>query len=66
MAPPEFFPYGIYSVPEISTAGLTEEEVRARKIPCEVGVARFGETSRGHMGAIATPRTVVADHSRII
>src|SRR5207344_1694788 len=28
MAPPEFFPYGIYSVPEISTTGLTEEEVR--------------------------------------
>jgi pyruvate/2-oxoglutarate dehydrogenase complex dihydrolipoamide dehydrogenase (E3) component len=25
LAPPEFFPYGIYSVPEISTAGLTEE-----------------------------------------
>ena len=26
--PPEFFPYGIYSVPEISTVGMTEEEVR--------------------------------------
>ena len=49
MAPPEFFPYGIYSVPEISTAGLTEEEVRKRGIPYEVGVARFRETSRGHI-----------------
>jgi NAD(P) transhydrogenase len=49
MAPPEFFPYGIYSVPEISTAGLTEEEVRTRGIPYEVGVARFRETSRGHI-----------------
>ncbi len=49
MAPPEFFPYGIYSVPEISTAGLTEEEVRSRGIPYEVGVARFRETSRGHI-----------------
>ena len=27
-APPEFFPYGIYSVPEISTIGMTEEQVR--------------------------------------
>jgi len=49
MAPPEFFPYGIYSVPEISTTGLTEQEVRQRGIPYEVGVARFRETSRGHI-----------------
>ena len=47
--PPKFFPYGIYSVPEISTVGLTEEEVRARAIPYEVGTARFRETSRGHI-----------------
>ena len=49
LAPPEFFPYGIYSVPEISTTGLTEEEVRTRGIPYEVGIARFRETSRGHI-----------------
>jgi NAD(P) transhydrogenase len=49
MAPPEHFPYGIYSVPEISTTGLTEEEVRSRGIPYEVGIARFRETSRGHI-----------------
>ncbi|HEY0270880.1 MAG TPA: Si-specific NAD(P)(+) transhydrogenase [Sphingomonas sp.] len=47
--PPEFFPYGIYSVPEISTVGMTEEEVRARHIPYECGIARFRETSRGHI-----------------
>jgi NAD(P) transhydrogenase len=46
---PEFFPYGIYSVPEISTIGMTEEEVRTRAIPYECGVARFRETSRGHI-----------------
>jgi NAD(P) transhydrogenase len=48
-APPEFFPYGIYSVPEISTVGLTEEEARAQNIPYECGIARFRETSRGHI-----------------
>jgi NAD(P) transhydrogenase len=48
-APPEFFPYGIYSVPEISTVGMTEEEVREKAIPYECGVARFRETSRGHI-----------------
>jgi NAD(P) transhydrogenase len=46
---PKFFPYGIYAVPEISTIGLTEEEVRARGIHYECGVARFRETSRGHI-----------------
>lgn len=47
--PPEFFPYGIYSVPEISTCGMTEEEVSERGIPYECGIARFRETSRGHI-----------------
>jgi NAD(P) transhydrogenase len=46
---PEYFPYGIYSVPEISTVGMAEEEVRRRGIPYECGVARFRETSRGHI-----------------
>jgi NAD(P) transhydrogenase len=48
-APPEFFPYGIYAVPEISTVGRTEEEVKAQGIPYEVGIARFRETSRGQI-----------------
>ncbi len=46
---PAFFPYGIYAVPEISTIGMTEEEVRLRGIPFECGVARFRETSRGQI-----------------
>lgn len=46
---PQFFPYGIYAVPEISTVGLTEQEVRAQGIPYENGIARFRETSRGHI-----------------
>lgn len=44
-----WYPYGIYSVPEISTCGMSEEEMQARGIPYEVGVARFRETSRGHI-----------------
>jgi NAD(P) transhydrogenase len=48
-SPPEFFPYGIYAVPEISTVGLTETEVRERRIGYEVGIARFREISRGHI-----------------
>jgi NAD(P) transhydrogenase len=44
-----WFPYGIYSVPEMSTCGMSEEELQEREIPYEVGVARFRETSRGHI-----------------
>ena len=46
---PEHFPYGIYAVPEISTVGMSEQEVQQRGIHYEVGVARFRETSRGHI-----------------
>jgi len=47
--PPTYFPYGIYAVPEISTIGLTEEQAREQGIPYECGMARFRETSRGHI-----------------
>jgi NAD(P) transhydrogenase len=47
--PPEFFPYGIYSVPEMSTVGMTEEEIRERGIGYECGIAHLRETSRGHI-----------------
>lgn len=53
-APPEYFPYGIYSVPEISTVGMNEQEVAERGIPYECGVARFRETSRGHIMGLDT------------
>jgi NAD(P) transhydrogenase len=51
---PEFFPYGIYAVPEISTVGMSEEEVQRRGIPYECGIARFRETSRGHIMGLET------------
>ncbi len=47
--PPETFPYGIYAVPEISTVGQSEEQVRESGVAYECGVARFRETSRGHI-----------------
>jgi Pyruvate/2-oxoglutarate dehydrogenase complex, dihydrolipoamide dehydrogenase (E3) component, and related enzymes len=52
--PPQYFPYGIYAVPEISTCGLTEEEVQQRGIPYECGIAHFRETSRGHIMGLDT------------
>jgi NAD(P) transhydrogenase len=63
---PEFFPYGIYSVPEISTVGMSEEEVRKRGVPYECGVARFRETSRGHIMGLSTGmmKMIVAQEDR--
>jgi NAD(P) transhydrogenase len=46
---PQYFPYGVYAVPEISTVGMSEQEVRDKNIAYECGVARFRETSRGHI-----------------
>ena len=44
---PAFFPYGIYAVPEMSSVGMSEEEVIERKIPYEIGMVQLRETSRG-------------------
>jgi NAD(P) transhydrogenase len=42
-------PYGIYTVPEISMAGLTEEEVKELGIDYEVGRAFFSNNARGQI-----------------
>ena len=44
---PALFPYGIFSVPEISTCGKNEEELTEEGIPYEVGKAAYKEISRG-------------------
>jgi NAD(P) transhydrogenase len=46
---PQYFPYGVYAVPEISTVGMSEQEVRDKGINFECGIARMRETSRGHI-----------------
>ena len=46
---PELMPYGIYTIPEISMVGRTEEELTAAAIPYEIGVSRFRELAKGQM-----------------
>jgi NAD(P) transhydrogenase len=46
---PHLIPYGIYTIPEISMVGKTEQELTAEKVPYEVGVARFEELAKGQM-----------------
>ena len=42
-------PYGMYSIPEVSMVGKTEEELTRSATPYEVGLARYGETARGQI-----------------
>jgi NAD(P) transhydrogenase len=42
-------PYGIYTIPEISMAGMTEEEAKAANIPYEIGIGNYFETARGQI-----------------
>ncbi|MFN8489460.1 MAG: Si-specific NAD(P)(+) transhydrogenase [Caldilineaceae bacterium] len=49
MSVPALFPYGIYTIPEISTVGRNEEELTAQGIPYEVGKAQYREIARGQI-----------------
>ena len=42
-------PIGIYTIPEISYVGKTEEELTAAAIPYEIGVSRYKELARGQI-----------------
>jgi NAD(P) transhydrogenase len=42
-------PIGIYSIPEISFIGRTEEQLTKDNIPFEVGVSRYRELARGQI-----------------
>jgi NAD(P) transhydrogenase len=46
---PALFPYGIYSIPEISMVGQTEEELTEAGVPYEVGKAHYREIARGQI-----------------
>jgi len=43
------FPYGIYTIPEISMVGQTEEKLTAAKVPYEVGIAKYAELAKSMM-----------------
>jgi NAD(P) transhydrogenase len=45
----ELIPIGIYTIPEISYVGRTEEELTEAAIPYEVGVSRYRELARGQI-----------------
>jgi len=46
---PGLFPYGIYTIPEISTVGRNEEELTHDGVPYEIGKAQYREIARGQI-----------------
>jgi len=48
-AEPEFIPMGIYTVPEMSSVGLTETQAKERFGGCLVGRANYSEVARGQI-----------------
>ena len=53
------YPYGIYTIPEISFIGETEEQLTNEDVPYEVGVAYYREIARGQIGGDTTGRLKV-------
>jgi NAD(P) transhydrogenase len=47
--PAKNMPYGLFTIPEISTVGKSEEELTLERVPYEVGVAHYSEIARGHI-----------------
>jgi len=46
---PATYPYGIYTIPEISFTGKTEEQLTDEDVPYEVGVAYYRDSARGQI-----------------
>jgi NAD(P) transhydrogenase len=46
---PAGYPYGIYTIPQISFIGKTEEQLTDDDVPYEVGVAYYREIARGQI-----------------
>jgi len=59
---PANYPYGIYSIPEISFIGKTEEQLTDEDVPYEVGVAYYREIARGQIRGDTTGRLKIIFH----
>jgi NAD(P) transhydrogenase len=59
---PAAYPYGIYTIPEISFIGKTEEQLTDEDVPYEVGVAYYREIARGQIRGDTTGRLKIMFH----
>ncbi len=59
---PANYPYGIYTIPEISFVGKTEQQLTEEDVPYEVGVAYYREIARGQIRGDTTGRLKLIFH----
>ena len=59
---PASYPYGIYTIPEISFIGKTEEQLTEEDVPYEVGIAYYREIARGQIMGDTTGRLKLIFH----
>ncbi|MDQ6677390.1 MAG: Si-specific NAD(P)(+) transhydrogenase [Acidobacteriota bacterium] len=59
---PAYYPIGIYTIPEISFLGKTEEQLTDEDVPYEVGVAFYREIARGQIRGDTTGRLKLIFH----
>jgi NAD(P) transhydrogenase len=59
---PKNYPYGIYTIPEISFIGRTEEQLTEDDVPYEVGLAYYREIARGQIRGDTTGRLKIIFH----
>ena len=59
---PASYPYGIYTIPEISFIGKTEEQLTEEDVPYETGLAYYREIARGQIRGDTTGRLKLIFH----
>jgi NAD(P) transhydrogenase len=59
---PANYPFGIYTIPEISFVGKTEEQLTDEDVPYEVGLAYYREIARGQIRGDTTGRLKLIFH----
>src|ERR1700719_1891738 len=59
---PAGYPYGIYTIPQISFIGKTEEQLTDSDVPYEVGVAYYREIARGQISGHVDGRLKLLSH----
>jgi NAD(P) transhydrogenase len=64
----DLLPIGIYTIPEISFAGRTEEDLTGAEIPYEIGISRYRELARGQIlgDSVGILKLLVAPEERTL
>lgn len=63
---PTFYPVGIYTIPEISSCGFTEDELKALGFRYEVGRAHYYEIARSHIAGTHVGMFKILFHSETL